>query len=602
MGEEFDPNVIAAEFLKQNLDSIANSAKGVIQGASDNIRLHLASTYKSYIIDITNKYSKAKSFLLRGEPEQLYDFYVPLDLIFKKSKLTSPKFSDLKHRSNFSVITGTAGCGKSMFVRHILLDSLISKLSVPIFVELRQFNTFPDDLIKLIHKTLVTNKFNIGDEYIQKALNKGHFTIILDGYDEVPPSKRFVVSRYINDFTKRYEKNVVIVTSRPDPELEGWQLFSLFQIAPLDIVKANELIRKLPFDDVIKGKFIKDLPGLFEKHRSFLSNPLLLSIMLLTYGQSASIPNKLSIFYNQAYEALFERHDTLKEGYKRELQSSLDIQEFSRIFSAFCIQSYDKTEISFTKTQALEYIIRAQNIVGVKCEADKFLKDLIQSVCLLVQDGLEIVYTHRSFQEYFTAKFIIHSILDVQSQLLMKYSKMTRSDYVFDMINEMRPDIIESVYIIPALNILFKEIGLKKTLGVSNHEKYIKASYTRFHISQDGRIHGIRTKDNGFFDTIAYVISRFGHIVNLKYTYTWGSIDKIAVEKYKTLHGDGNGDLVINLTNNKLSKQFIRDLVDSRGIFSLEVLKLLLKIKNKLEDKLKLKEKSLEDILSIKSS
>ncbi len=39
--------------------------------------------------------------------------------------------------------------------------------------------------------------------------------------------------------------------------------------------------------------------------------------MLLTYGQSLDIPNKLNIFYNQAYEVLFQRHDTLKGGFQR---------------------------------------------------------------------------------------------------------------------------------------------------------------------------------------------------------------------------------------------------------------------------------------------
>jgi hypothetical protein len=55
--------------------------------------------------------------------------------------------------------------------------------------------------------------------------------------------------------------------------------------------------------------------------------------MLLSYGQSASIPNKISVFYNQAYEALFERHDVLKDGFRRKRLTPLDIQDFARVFA-----------------------------------------------------------------------------------------------------------------------------------------------------------------------------------------------------------------------------------------------------------------------------
>lgn len=87
MNGELDPNAIAAEFLKQNLDMLFDGAKGFFKGAADKFRLHLDRTYRQYLTTLLEKYSKAKSFLLRGEAVPLYQFYVPLDLKTKNKTI-----------------------------------------------------------------------------------------------------------------------------------------------------------------------------------------------------------------------------------------------------------------------------------------------------------------------------------------------------------------------------------------------------------------------------------------------------------------------------------------------------------------------------------
>src|SRR6185503_8614326 len=129
--------------------------------------------------------------------------------------------------------------------------------------------------------------------------------------------------------------------------------------------QACELVQKLPFESEFTSKFLKDLRDtLFAKHNSFLSNPLLLSIMLLTYGQSADIPNKLNVFYNQAYEALFQRHDALKGAFQRDRSTGLDIQDFAKVFAAFSLQTYDKRVFQMSKTQAIDYLEGAKKILN----------------------------------------------------------------------------------------------------------------------------------------------------------------------------------------------------------------------------------------------
>ena len=204
------------------------------------------------------------------------------------------------------------------------------------FIELRHLNQNGADLHTLVDQALSINKFEQDTQYVQRAMQAGHFVFLLDGFDEVIQSKRQQISRAIQEFARRHDKNAFVISSRPDSELDGWQDFAVLRLEALTLELADELVARLDYDDELKKKFRQDLHDeLFEKHKSFLSNPLLLSIMLLTYGQSANIPDKLNVFYNQAYEALFERHDALKGGFRRERRTKLDIQILQEYFRRF---------------------------------------------------------------------------------------------------------------------------------------------------------------------------------------------------------------------------------------------------------------------------
>jgi hypothetical protein len=595
MNGDLDPNSIAAEFVKQNLDSLVESGRWLLKGTADKVRLKLDRTYKAYLAAVSEKYSKAKSFLLRGEPVPLYRFYVPLDLQRKDEKVVAPGIPDILKITSNAVITGSAGCGKSMLIRHLLLDCLLSKARVPVFIELRHFNSFDGDLHDLIMKTLSSHKFALDDSYVSKAIKDGHFILFLDGYDEVGHEKRKHVRDCIHDFAEENDKNAVVLTSRPDPELEGWQAFTLFKVAPLSLQQAYSLVEKLPFDEQLRSKFLSDLRSeLFHKHESFLSNPLLLSIMLLSYGQSATIPNKVSVFYNQAYEALFERHDVLKDGFKRQLLSPLDIQDFARLFSAFCIQAFDRRKLEFTHTEALEYIEAAQGIAGIKCNKESYLQDLIQAVCLMVQDGLQIVYAHRSFQEYFAARFICEARPEVQQQLMNKYVASVRTDSVFSMLHEMRPEVVERHYIIPGLDQLFEKIGCKKSLGLVHYRRFLEAYVSEILLDSDeiGFVEG-GTKGSRMFDVMGFAMRRCRPLIG----WTGFQVDPMAGKALARKFGKKLGMNTEISVKDPRAAQLIRELAGVGGWFSLEMLRLLKQMRVALSEKAKLEEKTLESIL-----
>lgn len=599
MADELDPNVVVAQFIQQNLESISDIAKGIIKAGTNKVNLHLSSTYSKYLTTVLDKYSKVKSFLLRGEPVSLNNIYVPLHVVLNKQTVKSPSLGELAEISSHLILTGSAGSGKSMMMRHILLNSIIEKKKVPIFIELRQFNTIDLDLIALIIQVLNLNKFDLGSDYIDKALRAGHFVLLLDGYDEVDHSKRNVVRKNIIDLTKLYEKNTIIMTSRPDRELDGWQEYTVVQIDVLSLDQASDLIEKVPYDEDLKKKFLDDLKSnLFKKHTSFLSNPLLLSIMLLTYGQSANIPNKLNVFYNQAYEALFERHDALKGGYKRDRLTTLDIQDFGRIFSAFCLQAYDKRQFEFTKIQALEYIEKSTLISGITCIKEDFLKDLIQAVCLLVEEGLVYVYSHRSFQEYFTARFIADSPRDIQKKLINKYSKMSNTDSVLPLLYEIRPEIVVSHYLIPSLDKLFNAIGANENIDLNNYIKFMKLIFQAIIPHDKSCAFYLRSPNYNYY-LISFIVENCLNLIGCrKEAYYKSNIEETdSIQKLLAKHSELASEHEISLSNYANSDELLRELGKKKIFYNLEFLRDLNKIRVALKQKVADEKMSLATIL-----
>lgn len=126
-------------------------------------------------------------------------------------------------------------------------------------------------------------------------------------------------------------------------------------------------------------------------------------MMLLTFDQFADIPEKVYLFYEQAFDTLFAKHDATKEAYKRKTYTGLSIDIFKKTLAYFCLASYYDQKHQFTDSEVREYINKSIKMMNYDIKTEDFLKDLRESVCILQKDGLYWIFTHRSFQEYFSA-------------------------------------------------------------------------------------------------------------------------------------------------------------------------------------------------------
>ncbi len=592
-----DEGKLIADFIAKNIQNIWSLGEKAFGKVDEDVKIKLKLAYTDYLKNVQERYSKSKSFFIRSQAVDLYSYYVPTGVQCSTALFNEPSFGSLIEHSKRLVITGTGGCGKSVLMRHLILDCIKHQEYVPVSIELRDLNSSTLNLDDFIIQRLDSLGFDTSGNFVEKAKRAGHFCFFFDGYDEVNHSLRHRLMNAIKKLTDKYSKCPLVISSRPDDVFNGVEDLSIFKLLPLDLNSAVKLIKKLPFDEEIKTKFAKNLKDeLFEKHQSFLSNPLLLSIMLLTYGENAEIPSKLSIFYNQAYEALFQRHDAGKGGYSRERLTDLDIQDFARVFSLFSLQTYEKRLFKMSRTDCLNFIEKARDNYQHEFSAEDYLNDLLSAACLLIEDGLEISYSHRSFQEYFVAVFISNAAPDVQRKLIQRYSSNIAHDDVLFLLLEMNPELIERELLVTRLRKMFNEIGVKRKVGISHGAKYVKRVYTSLNVEPEKLTASGNTKGCGNDSILLHLA------VDITQSYKFPDeeyFDNHTSNMNEKYGSDNGGMMRYETTSMSYKTPIMKDTLESKGAFSIAYIQAGFEALKKLEKKHSKASENLSELLGI---
>ncbi len=598
----FDTAKFAALLVQENITRLVDTAKNVTGTTVKGIEAKLRSSYSAYILAAADHYGTARTFFIRDERKPLYNYYVPLEICSGNSTLPNASVKKLAAGGLRAIVAGKAGCGKSTLMRHLFLDSIKDGKRIPIFVELNQLNDWESvDLWELVFNSFKKHGLKLTQKQVEDALRRGGFTILFDGLDEVEDSLKNETVKQVAQFSSEASDNLVVVSSRPDESYAALKAFNLYEVQPLSLTKAVSLVKKLPFDEEIRAKFALELKrSLYEQHTSFLSNPLLLSIMLLTYGQSASIPNKICVFYNQAYEALFQTHDAYKGGYSRKRLTNLDIREFDKAFSAFCLLSYDASAYSFSRTECLDFMEKAKKISQEDFSPNSLMRDCLQSVNLLMEDGLKVTFVHRSFQEYFAAKYASRLDDVSKAKLLDRFGKRSRTDNVLDLFWELDRRSLEDLWLIPKLMQLRKSMDVKQKVGITHYTRYVKHLFGRLscvqHREGDSSIllsyRG--TADSSESIRNAMWLAYFRYYVKPKQRPNSGKDNYARIKRLMP-----SEKKEIKTKDLKTRSDLTRALADSGGVLSMNFVQLLADLPTEIEKQRAKESESLESILGL---
>ena len=203
-------------------------------------------------------------------------------------------------------------------------------------------------------------------------------------------------------------------------------------------------------------------------YNTFLSNPLLLSMFILTFQSYSDIPQKRSEFYDQVFDTLFSIHDAVsKLAYVREKISGLSKDQFEEILQLFSFLSYFEEKFIFPSnylTDKLDVIKSKKK--NLSFDNDKFIDDLQVAIGILNKEGLDYTFPHRSLQEYFGALYISKVSPENKKTLYNKLKleieenlgSLMSKDHFYGLLAEMDYNNLSSFVSIPLLEKLHAEL------------------------------------------------------------------------------------------------------------------------------------------------
>ena len=369
-----------------------------------------------------------------------------------------------------------------MMMRHLFLhfaEQFTDGSILPVLVPLKNFTNQVVNLETFIFNAAYEFDHDMTFEQFETVLKAGKCLVLLDGLDEIPSNARHHFDNILVSFIKAYKRNHIVVSSRPTSNFVQFGHFLVFDVEPFSKEKALELIDKLDYHDPeSKAKFRDDLDKkLYRSHQQFASNPLLLTIMLMTYTSYGEVPAKRHVFYAKAYETMARLHDASKGAYVRPMHTGLTPEDFAVYFAEFCARTYRAEVLEFDErifNNYMEKVIQHQHR-KIDAKPRDFLLDLTDNLCIMYKEGEKYYFIHRSFQEYFSAVFFSNQMDDQLERIGVFFENQRHrqfGDRTFDMMYDMIPNRIDRYIFLPFLKNLWEQCDAKDGYWTFLYEMY----------------------------------------------------------------------------------------------------------------------------------
>lgn len=478
----------ALEALKATLGIIADKAKPKIK---EQI-LRWKTTQQAEKLQANIRQIGKITTIASREASTIDEIYYPSRVKLGKSGSRLVAFASelLASNSRVTLIVGTAGQGKSVLLRYLCLRDLDIQGNLPLFIELRKIDG-EKNLTTLLHEHL--SALGIGEEnpeeILKILLSSGKTRLFLDGYDEISREYSLRTKAEITRLVRNFDNAEILITSRPGAISQHLSdSFEIHQceVAPISPSEHGEFFQRIGVDPETKQRLL----GAIERSRAeikiLLSTPLMLTLLVKTCGAQQDLPDTLPEFYDALFNVLSSTHDGTKPGYLRQKATNLGNSDLEKLFCAFSFASKELFKRnSLSQRQFEDSFTNAAKISDVKCSIEGFKTDVTETICLMVKDGLDTAFIHKSIQEYYAARFI-HTLEDKSqaNAILDVIGNGNIIDWTSEIqfLEDFKDRTYENAIGIPHATNLLDELCLKlnkRTISPQKLVKFLKS----FHIS-----------------------------------------------------------------------------------------------------------------------
>lgn len=351
--------------------------------------------------------------LTQYSPQQVTQRKFPQELRFKVHTLDNLN-------SQQCLILGTAGQGKSLLLRHLVIAEWERRASLPLFVELRRLGK--NSLQEYLQERF--QQFSIEQDF-HEVLGCGLITLFLDGFDELEISSRHNFLSELRRLGETYPKLKFVLTSRPDSGILTCNWLKPFTIAPLttsDIYQLVKVYATAAEAEQILSLIHRTSHSLME----LLSSPIFVVLLVVKFRYSETIPEDLTAFYRDLFDALVRRQNFSDGGPKRTVQSQLLPYDLETAFREICFLIHEEFgDRPPHLRQAEEIAVRVADRMTTPVESPPLIvSDVIQLTNLLLEEAGYCFYIHKTVREYFAAAFVASL---PQAKARLAYARMAKN-------------------------------------------------------------------------------------------------------------------------------------------------------------------------------
>lgn len=396
-------SVACKKGLESIIGDIYNSSKGQLR-----MRFKRWKAKKNIGVIYTKikNIRKVKTILQPEKAVDLLKFYYPSKLIIGKERKVVNDIEDIQFDGNI-VIKGTVGQGKSILFRYLASREMVKGKKVPLFVELRRIQKGEKLLNHLVEEAEALGLRSIDKDTLLWLADEGKIVLLLDAFDEIPESERTRITNEIESLAKKYEHMQILVSSRPNSGIENSPFFQVFGLAPLQGREYEEAIGVMS-EESIATNIIKAVRSSRRIVKDILTTPLMVALLIVRHRVEQTIPENMVGFYEGLFMLLISRHDRMKGGYTRLRKSGLGDGALADIFEAICFLTRKEMKGTFTRRDLTNFAKESIQLAGIRCDPDKIIEDIEKITCLILEEGEECRFIHKSVQEYHAACFIKH--------------------------------------------------------------------------------------------------------------------------------------------------------------------------------------------------
>ncbi|WP_035991251.1 NACHT domain-containing protein [Leptolyngbya sp. KIOST-1] len=347
-------------------------------------------------------------------------------------------------RYNQLMILGKPGAGKTTFMKRLAIlcnQGEFQPERVPIFVTLKEYAEAEGKPTLQIHIQRQWNACGVeAVDALSAVLRSGKALVLLDGLDEVNETDHGRVLQDIKTFAHHFRNCQCVITCRIAAKEYTFEQFTEVEVADFDQKQIAEFSTKwfaVKQDPKKAETFIQRLE-INEPIQELATNPLLLTLLCLVFGEAADFPANRAELYKEGLDVLLKKWDGKRNIERDQVYKKLSLKRKEDLLSQIAFETFERGDYFFRQATVEQYIIgyifnlpgASDDEEALQLDSEAVLKSIEAQHGLLVERARTIYsFSHLTFQEYFTAQHIISPTAALNQTLQNLATHITEKRY-----------------------------------------------------------------------------------------------------------------------------------------------------------------------------